>query len=153
MRLKKREITEFSQIIELLEECQVLRVAFYDEDYPYVVPMSYGFEAVDGKITIYFHCSKDGKKPKLIEKNNKVCVECDVLKGYMVTPYGATADYKSFIGLGKIEKIFEQEALKGLNLIVKHCNIDGFTLENCKLMPFTDVYKIVIEEFSGKKRF
>lgn len=42
MRKADREIKDFEEIKELLDECQTIRLAMHDEPYPYIVPLSYG---------------------------------------------------------------------------------------------------------------
>ena len=99
------EINAFEPIKPRLDECQTIRLALHDEPYPYIVPLSYGWEERDGKIYIYFHCAKEGKKLDLIEKNSNVCVEVDSLAGYRSTGHGITADYKSAIAFGSGESL------------------------------------------------
>ena len=81
MRKSDREIRDYNEILRLLDECQTIRLALHDEPYPYVVPLSYGWEERDGKLFVYFHCAKEGKKLDLIEKNGNVCFEADCLAG------------------------------------------------------------------------
>lgn len=68
MRKFDREIRDYNEILRLLDECQTIRLALHDEPYPYVVPLSYGWEERDGKLFVYFHCAKEGKKLDLIAK-------------------------------------------------------------------------------------
>lgn len=42
MRRKDREITEFEEIIDVMERCGVCRLALHDEEYPYIVPLNFG---------------------------------------------------------------------------------------------------------------
>lgn len=85
MRKSDREIRDYNEILRLLDECQTIRLALHDEPYPYVVPLSYGWEDRDGKLFVYFHCAKEGKKLDLIAKNGNVCFEADCLAGYKST--------------------------------------------------------------------
>lgn len=77
MRKAQREIKDFDGILTVLDGCQTIRLGLYDEQFPYVVPLSFGWESVGGKLLIYFHCAKEGKKVDLIAKNNAVCLEAD----------------------------------------------------------------------------
>jgi len=43
MRRKDREITDSGEIISIMKKCSVCSLAFFDEQYPYVVPMNFGF--------------------------------------------------------------------------------------------------------------
>ena len=57
MRLKKREITDPEILREILESCEVVRIGAMDEEGMFIVPMNYGYEYVDGKLTFYLFTS------------------------------------------------------------------------------------------------
>ena len=44
MRRKKRQVTDLESIKNLVEKSQVVRIALNGEDYPYVVPVNFGYE-------------------------------------------------------------------------------------------------------------
>lgn len=62
MRRSDREIKEFDKIVEVMRKCDVCRVAINDEKYPYILPLNFGMDVIDGKITLYFHGANEGKK-------------------------------------------------------------------------------------------
>ena len=63
MRRNDREITEFSEMTDVMKRCDVCRLALNDEDgYPYLLPLNFGMEETDGRVTLYFHGAKEGKK-------------------------------------------------------------------------------------------
>ena len=49
MRRSDREIKDFDEIIEVINKCDVCRLAINDGDYPYIVPMNFGLNIEDGK--------------------------------------------------------------------------------------------------------
>lgn len=153
MRKAQREITDINAVLNVLDKCQTIRLGLADEEYPYIVPLSFGWEQADGKINVYFHCAKEGKKISLLSKNNKVCVEADILNGYKKTEHGVTADYESVIAFGRVREVFEDEAVRGIKLLLEHCGIEGYSPEQCVKMKLVAVYKITIEKITGKKRF
>ena len=56
MRRNDREITEFSEMTDVMKRCDVCRLALNDEDgYPYLLPLNFGMEETDGRVTLYFH--------------------------------------------------------------------------------------------------
>lgn len=112
MRKKQREITEFDKMVEILDKCQTIRLGLFDEVYPYIVPLSFGYEAVEGRLYIYFHCAREGKKVDLAAENGHCCVEADFLNDYKRTEHGVTADYESVIAYGSLERVFADEAVK-----------------------------------------
>ena len=77
MRRKDREIKDLNDIMAIIKKCDVCNLAFFDEEYPYIVPLNFGVTLLDGTITLYFHGANAGKKLDLIKKNNKVGFEMD----------------------------------------------------------------------------
>lgn len=153
MRKSQREIKDFNEIIKVLNECQTIRLGLSDDNFPYIVPLSFGWEEINGQLYIYFHCAKEGKKVNLIAKNNAVCVEADILNGYVKTERGITADYKSVIAYGHAEQVFNDEAIHGIDLLLKHCDITGYPAKDCVLTNIVAIYKITIKNITGKARF
>lgn len=153
MRKADREIKDRGEIIKLLDECQTLRLALHDEPYPYVVPLSFGWEQTDGRLYVYFHCAKEGKKLELINKNPKVCFETDILTSYKDTGHSVTADYKSVIAFGTAERVYGDEIVKGLELLLKHCGMQGYSAQECASKDITAVVKITVDCITGKRRF
>lgn len=154
MRKKDREITDFREIVSLLEKCDTIRLGLRGKEYPYVVPLSFGMEAREGKILLYFHGAGEGLKHELIAADDRVCVEADLFRGYRPTGHSVTADYKSVIGFGIVERVetFE-ERVKDLQLLLEHCNATEYSAEACALVPDTVVYKITLTDVTGKQRF
>jgi hypothetical protein len=62
-----------SEIERLIKEQFLCRIAFKGEEYPYVAPFQYVF--ANG--TLYFHFTAYGRKMRLIDKHEKVCVEIE----------------------------------------------------------------------------
>lgn len=153
MRQAKREITDINKIAEVLDKCQTIRLGLFDEDFPYVVPLSFGWEMTDGKIYVYFHCAKEGKKIDLISKNNAVCLEADIMGGYVKTERGVTADYKSVIARGHAERVYGADAEHGIDLLLKHCGVTGYSAKDCVLTNIVAVYRITVKDITGKARF
>ena len=78
MRKKDREITDLNEILAVMDKCSVCRVALFDAEYPYIVPLNFGFQADGGRIALYFHCAGAGKKLDLLRRCNKVGFELDI---------------------------------------------------------------------------
>ncbi len=69
MRRTDREVKDTAEIMKIIEKCDVCRLGLSDGNVPYVVPMNYGYEYSDGKLTLYFHGAKEGKKLQIIQNN------------------------------------------------------------------------------------
>jgi len=151
MRRKDREVTDFAEIADILKRSDTIRLGLHGDPYPYVVPLSFGFEAQDGQIALYFHGATEGLKHDLIQNNPLVCVEADILHRYAETGGSVTAEYESFIGFGRIERVSGGEAERGLDLLLCHCGYEGFEYDRSALGR-TWVYKIELDSFTGKRR-
>lgn len=68
MRRKDREISSREEIIKIIREEGICRLAIKDEPYPYIVPMNYGIEIGGEQINLYFHSAIEGRKIDLIKK-------------------------------------------------------------------------------------
>ena len=53
MRRVDREVTDRLQIKSIIEQAKIVHIGMIDESRPYVVPMQYGFEFIDGKLHKY----------------------------------------------------------------------------------------------------
>ena len=69
MRRSDREIKDIEGIIQVMEKCDVCRLAFYDGGYPYILPLNFGMQVHEDQITLYFHGADEGKKYELMEKD------------------------------------------------------------------------------------
>lgn len=151
MRKSEREIKDFPDLLELLNRCDTIRLAMNGEEYPYVVPLSFGYEIIDGRIVLYVHGAREGKKHQLLAINNRVCVEADICHRFAETEQGVTTVYESIIGFGSAEKIFDEQAAHGLDLLLSHCGFDGYAYEHAVTHVLT-VYKITLDSVTGKRR-
>ena len=94
-----------------------------------------------------------GQRHELAKAAPYVCVEADVCRAFVGKPNGSlTADYKSFIGWGEICEVSGEEAVKGLELICRHCGFDSMSCSD-KVIEATCVEKITVREFTAKERF
>lgn len=153
MRRNDRQITDFDSIYKFVSSHNTLRLGLFDNEYPYIVPLSYGFEYKDDTFIFYVHSAEKGKKVNLISSNPKVCVEIDENKGFVELCDGVTTDYQSFIGFGTAYLCNDEEKIKGLDLLMKNCGFEGFPDGKCNILSVTKVYKIVLKNFTCKKRF
>ena len=152
MRKADREIKELSQIVDVIERADTLRLGLYGEDYPYIVPVSYCYEVEDEEVIFYIHGAQVGKKHDLIEKDNRVCIETDICHRFVEVKNDVTCEYESIIGYGHVEKIINcNEMKKALSLILKHCHLESYTYNDAVLSVLT-IYKIKVNRITGKKR-
>lgn len=152
MRKAEREVKSTEELAEILSRCDTIRLGICDGGTPYVVPVSFGYEVLDGKIAVYIHGAKEGRRAGLLSGRPRVCVEADLCHGFPQNGRGGiTCDYESVIGWGTVELLDGAEAEKGIRLLMEHCGVAG---EGCPdgTMPVTRVNRIVLDEATGKHR-
>ena len=69
MRRSDREITDRNEILQVMERCDVCRLALNDGEYPYILPLNFGMEQAGEQIILYFHGATEGKKLNLIARD------------------------------------------------------------------------------------
>lgn len=152
MRREDREIKSLEDIYDVLERCDVIRIAMNAGDAPYVVPMTFGCNMEGGKIVIYFHSAGEGRKNDLLAKDPRVCVEADLY--YQVEELGQggiTAYFESVIGTGRVEPLTEKaDKVSGLKYILLHYKKSGFPVTSCSGLEHVSVFRIELDEVSGK---
>lgn len=73
MSIVKLSSMSDNEMEELTGDQVICRIAFRGEEYPYLIPFQYVL--MDG--TPYFHFTNYGKKMKLLERDNRVCVQME----------------------------------------------------------------------------
>ena len=149
MRKSEREIEDKALIEKILSESIICRIGLFDDEYPYVFPVNYGFK----NNALFIHCAQQGKKIDLIKKNNKACFEIE--DSYKIVEdeisCNWTTKYRSLIGYGEIEIItdFDEKKL-GLDVIMKqHGKIENSYSD--KLINKVLILKLNIKSVTGKQ--
>ena len=155
MRRSDREVTDYQQIKSIIEQAKVVHIGMIDNGRPYVVPMQYGFVFTDGKLTLYVHCAKEGRKLDVIKKNPRVFIELEtnvaiVSGGDVPCKYGS--EYASVMGDGRaviVEDIAEK--IFGLQLMMKTQSGRDFEITE-QMAASVTVLRIDIPCVTAKKR-
>ena len=58
MRRKDREITDFDEMMKIIAKCDTCRLALFDDEFPYIVPLNFGTDVEEGQLYLYFHSAK-----------------------------------------------------------------------------------------------
>ena len=152
MRRHDREITSEEEILQVLDQCDTIRLALNSDTYPYIVPLSFGWEQHEnGRVYIYVHGAKEGLRHTLRANDFRVCVEADRCLGFVKVGEDVTCAYESVIGFGRAECLDGEEALRGLKLILQHCQYGDETVPP-QAAAYTSVWRITISQMTGKRR-
>ncbi len=154
MRRKDREVTDIDEIKDILDLCKTCHMAMIEENMPYIVPLSYGYEIEENTLTLYFHSAKEGRKIDILRKNNQVCYEMSS-EGeplHAEIPCNSGYYFSSIIGTGEV--IFvedEEEKCKALTkMFVQQTGKE--VIFNAQQAQAVCVYKIISTEFTGKRK-
>jgi nitroimidazol reductase NimA-like FMN-containing flavoprotein (pyridoxamine 5'-phosphate oxidase superfamily) len=151
MRRQDREITNFDEITDILRRADTLHLGMNGNPFPYVVPLSFGYEAENGVITIYLHGAAEGFKHDLIRRDNNVCVEVSIFHRFARVGDDVTTEYESVIGFGHAKVVTGGEAVRVMDLMLAQCGFEGFLYDKAAL-NVTRIYKITLADFTGKRR-
>lgn len=91
-RMDKREIED------LIQRQMICRIAFSGVTYPYIAPFQYVY--MNG--TLFFHFTDYGRKMRLIEKNDHVCVEIEEIQPDL-------SEYNFVVLRGRLRTVAEPE--------------------------------------------
>lgn len=151
MRRKDREITDRAEILAVLDRCDVVHVGMKGGEYPYVVPLSFGWEEKDGTVCIYVHGAKEGYRHTLLKQDARVCVTADRFIQYVETPHGISCVYESVIGTGVAEALTGEEAAAGMACLLTHCGFAGYACPQ-EETAHTSLWRITLNTLTGKRR-
>lgn len=152
MRRAEREVTRRDEIDTIIRQSDVCHLAFIDGLYPYVIPISFGY---DGR-SLYVHTAGEGKKLDCIAENDRVCFQfdCDVyLKRLSEAGCDWTFAYQSVIGFGRIRELTEkQDKILALDAIMTQYvrSKESFTYRDSSIEK-TRTWAIDIESLTGKR--
>jgi len=100
-----REIRDREMIKAILDMCEVINVGFFDDKYPYVLPVNFGYD-FDDDLVFYMHHAIDGYKNALVKKNPNVCVVTYKFIGHIKNDVDHSShDYRSVMAFGEMSFI------------------------------------------------
>jgi nitroimidazol reductase NimA-like FMN-containing flavoprotein (pyridoxamine 5'-phosphate oxidase superfamily) len=153
VRRKDKEITDKSEIEDILSHTMVGRLGTCANGIPYITPMNFTYDK--GTSKIYLHCANEGRKIENIRANQNVCFEVEEVTNVLVKQptCASSVAYRSVILFGSIKILSDpqtkNEALQKL--------ADKYAPQNPKA-PFTDamlnktnVLEIEIKEITAKR--
>ena len=153
MRRSDKEIKDIQEILAVIDECKVIRLAMVDEGAPYVVPLSFGYTYENGSFTFYCHSAREGRKIDILRKDPTVAFELDC-RGQLQTgsePCKYSYYYSSVLGDGTAKFLQGEEKCAGLSALMRHMagREDTFTAEMAERV---EVIAIHVKSLSAKER-
>lgn len=154
MRRKDRQINEISDLEQIISRADVCRVAFADNNIPYIVTMNFGYSGA-GHGCFYFHCANEGRKLDMIRKNSFVCFELDtdheLYKGQDGCDWGMK--FSSVVGYGEMSILSDQDSrIAALDCIMSHYSEGKLFGYDKKVLENTTLLRLDIREMTGKRK-
>ncbi|MCL1984128.1 MAG: pyridoxamine 5'-phosphate oxidase family protein [Methanomassiliicoccaceae archaeon] len=155
MRRDDREIVGTDGILAVLDGCDVVRIGLCADGRPYIVPMNFAFETVDGSIFLYFHCAAEGRKIDIIRKNGDACFEAD--RSYALIRNGTACrwsnTYESVMGEGTIEIVVDRERkVRALDLLMRRYGYGGTPHYDERNVENVTVLRMTVVSIAGKSK-
>lgn len=152
MRRNDRKL-DFSATLDLLDRCHVVRLAMFDGQEPYIVPLNYGYTCEGGQITLYCHSAKVGRKLDVMRANPLIGFEMDT--DYLLQTHEEACHhsnlYSSVIGTGEFELLEGEGAKTALSVLMRHQTGRDFTFTDEQINSVV-VFAIHVKSISGKAK-
>lgn len=152
MRRKDREIVDLHKIEQILARARYLHLGMFDDEYPYIVSLHYGYKLDGKKLTFYVHCAKEGHKLDCLQKNNRVFVEIDCGEKLITadTPCKYSAEYASVMCRGRATILQNTEdKCEALRILMKLQSGEEHEI-NEKMADAVTVIEINIDSYTAK---
>ncbi|GGC84633.1 pyridoxamine 5'-phosphate oxidase family protein [Enterococcus wangshanyuanii] len=155
MRRKEFEVTEKDRFDEILAEAHVVRLAFFDQEFPYIVPVNFGYEWQEERLFLYVHGARQGKKLSLLKENPKIGFEMDCRHKLITADEASkyTYHYRSIIGQGVATILTDLERKRHalLKLMEHETKRMDFDIPDKQVLG-TGLIQIEVKRFTAKER-
>ncbi len=150
MRREDREITDRAELLRILTDARVCRVAMSDAGRPYLVPLSFALDGGD----LVLHSAREGRKIDILRRNPAVCFEVE--EGVEIdvgpSPCETGMRFRTVIGHGIAEFVDDRaERARLLRLFG-----DRYGAPDVPLRPSdverTTVIRVRVNGMTGKRR-
>ncbi|MBD3405328.1 MAG: flavin-nucleotide-binding protein [Candidatus Lokiarchaeota archaeon] len=137
IRRKEKEITEETELLQIIKSCKYVTLAMCTDNEPYLVTLSYGFD--EENRCMYFHCANEGKKIDILKQNPIVWGQVIIDEGYVT---------------GKCDHLYASVQFKGIVTFLESADDKRYALRSMIDMLEYDpdiVYKEQVTEKSVKR--
>ncbi len=156
MRRKDRAITDQTRIQAIFDRCDHMVLTMEDGDFPYAVPLSFGYQKIGDQYILYFHCAQEGKKMELLKKNKKVGL-CLARTEAILTADTAckySAHFESIIATGEVTFLTKLEEKKeALSYLIQQYNENASITFQDAVVEKTAVAAIKLLSYEAKANF
>ena len=153
LRRLDRDCSADDSVIEkCIQDSHVLRICMNTDSLPYIVPLCFGYEKVDGRRIFYFHKNRRGLLYELIEKDPRCSFELEGEHSLFMDEVKRTCnmDYASIIGYGTISLVEgDEERKRTIDLLMDHYDRGDFGYDE-RLMSAILVFRLEVDSLTCK---
>jgi nitroimidazol reductase NimA-like FMN-containing flavoprotein (pyridoxamine 5'-phosphate oxidase superfamily) len=133
IRRKEKAIESEDEMISILEKSKYITIAMCQNDEPYLVTLSHGYDRE--RNCIYFHCAQEGKKVDILSQHN-------VVWGQAIEDHGYAE--------GSCDHLYATTQFKGRVTFVKDANEKEHALRVMINSIEPDPEKVIKEQITKK---
>lgn len=150
IRRKDRQMPE-EFAWEVVDKCEYAFLSMAAEDgTPYGLPITI---VRDGR-NVYFHSAMEGRKVRCLRENPRVCLTC--VRNTEIQQDRFTTLYECAVAFGTASEVAEEaEKIEVLRILCQRhtpANMEGFDKAIEKSLARTAIWKIAVQEISGKAK-
>ncbi len=154
MRRSDREVTDLDIIDDILRSAEVFHMAIPDPAAaPYVVPLNYGYDWVDGNPVLYFHGALAGRKYELLKNGAEVgfSIDCDHRLLTDLEAQKTSYAFRSIIGTGTVRLLTDlEEKRQAMAWLMLNLTGESVALPDPALQS-TAVFALRVEAYDAKQ--
>lgn len=154
MRRKDREVTDFNDILSIIDKCDIMRIGLAAGDYPYIVPINFSYDVQGEHIDFYIHGAMAGRKYELLMKNPKCSFEIDnpLKMDYLYDDHDITMRYESVMGTADVTFIADEDKENVMDNIILARYEESKTFPyNREVLSRTAIIKLSVTSITGKR--
>lgn len=153
MRRRDREVTDFNTIVDIIDECDIIRIGIAEGHFPYIVPVNFAYTVEEGRICFYIHGAMAGKKYEMLKAVPYCSFEMDIPLGMdcIVEAKDVTMRYKSVMGKCQVEFLDDDAKQFAIDNIImaRYESTKNFDY-NRNTVQRTAVAKLTVVDMSAK---
>lgn len=153
MRRKDREVTDFSEIIKIIDECEIVRLGLADGNFPYIVPVNFAYKVSGETVALYIHGAMAGRKYEMLQRNPVCSFEMDlpIEMDCIYEKKDVTMRYKCVMGKAEVEFLEGEEKQAAIDEIIMARYEETRNFEyNKNVVARTAVAKLTVTELTAK---
>ena len=153
MRRKDREVTDFSEIIKIIDECEIVRLGMADGNFPYIVPVNFAYKVSGETVALYIHGAMAGQKYEMLQRNPVCSFEMDlpIEMDCIYEKKDVTMRYKCVMGKAEVEFLEGEEKQAAIDEIIMARYEETRNFEyNKNVVARTAVAKLTVTELTAK---